>query len=245
MERGSNMKTLFFAVAVAALMISQSAMADGIEEKEEITITKDAEVSETEFVPDSEAVTDAEPVVETVTETVTVTRAATVKKQSGMVEKNPDPRYKKSRLVPALIVTSNYAAPRALCELAAKHSGVPYLLLPAETPEPDGEQDVIFVSSKGVKILDFKAKDLSVFLAYLRPSDVIFLGDSEFVPDFYIKSVPANCNYVPVRDKYWQVNAFKLANHFNKKAIYDDFMSGRAASAKAEPSDDSSGATEQ
>lgn len=201
-----------------AVQIEESA--PQLDEAMSITIVKETDDDATENV------------VTTTDETViTETKINSVKTVESHVSKSSyDPRYKMAKVLRSVIMTTNYSEPRALCELAGKRENVPYILLPPESAEVDPELPVVFVSAKGEKLAEFKVRDLSVFIAYLRPKNIVILGNADYVPAFYETAVPESVNKIKIDDVSWKYNALRLANELNNIKIYDDYRASRPKS---------------
>ena len=142
--------------------------------------------------------------------------ATTVNEKESLPGKKTEkqPKYKESKLVPYLILTSNYATPLFLAETARKKVGCPVIVVPEALPFPE-KGTLLTVRLSGDDSLMIRAEDLSKFLAYLRPRNVIILGNSDVVPPIYSLSVPAGSKLIQVNDRAWKVDAIRLDDLLN------------------------------
>lgn len=125
-----------------------------------------------------------------------------------------EPTYKESKLIPYLILTSNYATPRFLAETARKKAGCPVIIVPEALPVPE-KGTLLAVRMPNDEAMMIRAEDLSRFLAYLRPRNVIILGNSDVVPPIYSLAVPSGSGLIQVNDRAWKVNAIRLDDLLN------------------------------
>ena len=149
--------------------------------------------------------------------------ASTVNEKEGLPAKDSEQKsvtYKESKLIPYLILTSNYATPVFLAETAQKKTGCPVIIVPEALPFP--EKGTLLTVRMSIKeTLMIRAEDLSKFLAYLRPRNVIILGNSDVVPPIYSLAVPASSKLIQVDDRAWKVDAIRLDDLLNTSpAIY-------------------------
>ncbi len=131
-------------------------------------------------------------------------------------------KYKKHQEIPYLIITSNYEIPYLLVAAAQKDKNIPYLLIPADTPLPSPETVLTFNSKRENShySMDIQAVHLSKFIAYLRPRNVIILGDDEYVSEIYRMAVPSRINRIEIDDSDWKINVLKLANQIHSRSVY-------------------------
>lgn len=122
--------------------------------------------------------------------------------------------YKSSKLVSYLIITSNYATPLFLAETAQKKAGCPVVVVPEALPFPE-KGTLLTVRLPDNDTLMIRAEDLSRFLAYLRPRNVIILGNNDVVPPIYSLAVPSGTSLIRVDDRAWKVNAIRLDDLLN------------------------------
>ena len=142
--------------------------------------------------------------------------ASTVNEKEDVAEKKAEkkPVYKASKLIPYLILTSNYATPLFLAETAQKKTKCPVIVVPEALPFPE-KGTLLTVRMPGDETVMIRAEDLSRFLAYLRPRNVIILGNSDVVPPIYSLAVPSGSKLIQVNDRAWKVNAIRLDDLLN------------------------------
>ena len=142
--------------------------------------------------------------------------ASTVNEKEPAPEKKAEKKtaYKESKLIPYLILTSNYATPLFLAETARKKTKCPLIVVPEDLPAPE-KGTLLTVRMPGENDLMIRAEDLSRFLAYLRPRNVIILGNDDVVPPIYSLAVPAGSALIQVNDRAWKVNAIRLDDLLN------------------------------
>ena len=142
--------------------------------------------------------------------------ASTVNEKEDVAEKKAEkkPVYKASKLIPYLILTSNYATPIFLAETAQKKTKCPVIVVPEALPFPE-KGTLLTVRMPGDETVMIRAEDLSRFLAYLRPRNVIILGNSDVVPPIYSLAVPSGSKLIQVNDRAWKVNAIRLDDLLN------------------------------
>ena len=142
--------------------------------------------------------------------------ASTVNEKEDVAEKKVEkkPVYKASKLIPYLILTSNYATPLFLAETAQKKTKCPVIVVPEALPFPE-KGTPLTVRMPGDDTVMIRAEDLSRFLAYLRPRNVIILGNSDVVPPIYSLAVPSGSKLIQVDDRAWKVNAIRLDDLLN------------------------------
>ncbi len=135
--------------------------------------------------------------------------------------------YKASKLIPYVLITADYEIPRIFAETARKQLNVPYIILLDNSKTPTAETEAVFFSPKAIRPMWIKAKDISKLLAYMRARDVIILGNSDYVPAFYQKAVPATSRKILVNSADWRLNAVKLSSIMNTDKITEAFETYR------------------
>ena len=97
------------------------------------------------------------------------------------------------------------------------------IIVPEALPFPE-KGTLLTVRMPGDNALMIRAEDLSRFLAYLRPRNVIILGNSDVVPPIYSLAVPSGTRLIQVNDRAWKVNAIRLDDLLNTSpAIYNAY----------------------
>ncbi len=135
--------------------------------------------------------------------------------------------YKRSKLIPYVLLTANYEIPRIFAETARKQLDVPYIILLDSSKTPTVDAEAVFFPPNVQEPIRIKAKDISKLLAYLRARDVIILGNTDYVPAFYQKAVPAVSRKLIVNSADWRLNAIKLSNILNTDKITKTFAQYR------------------
>ena len=134
-------------------------------------------------------------------------------------------KYKKHKNIPYLILTANYEIPHLLAKTAQDEKNVPFLLIPASTPLPSPETVITFNSKRDTirYSMNIQALHLSKFIAYLRPRNVIILGNDEYISEIYKIAVPRQINVIEICDKDWKINALKLSNQLRSSEVYKSY----------------------
>lgn len=133
-------------------------------------------------------------------------------------------KYKKSKKVEFLIITSNYLSPSILAELARKEAKCPYILFPAKNTK--GDIVVIMPDKKDSFTID--EADLSKFIAFLSPQNVVFLGNEDVVSKKYRLAVPPRMDFTNISNENWNINAIVLSNLLQKQDIKDKYKTAFA-----------------
>ena len=131
-------------------------------------------------------------------------------------KKAPQPvKYRKSKPVRFLMITSNYPTARFLADEARKQAGCTIIVVPEELPFPERGTLLTVIPARADDAFSIRAEHLSRFLAYLRPLNIIMLGNDKILPPFYRPALPSFCNVINITDTAWHVNAQMLDNIFN------------------------------
>ena len=137
------------------------------------------------------------------------------------------PVYKISRLIPYVLIVTNYGIPRFLAEYCCKNLNIPYLMIVDKTPKPDANARIALCLPKAKEPIWLTAKDLSRLLAYMRPREVILLGDADKMPTYYRKAVPETSRMFVVNDTDWSENTLRLSSIIRAdrlKKAYRDYI---------------------
>ena len=137
------------------------------------------------------------------------------------------PVYKISRLIPYVLIVTNYGIPRFLAEYCCKNLNIPYLMIVDKTPSPYANARIALCLPKAKEPIWLTAKDLSRLLAYMRPREVILLGDADFMPTYYRKAVPETSRMFVVNDTDWSENTLRLSSIIRAdrlKKAYRDYI---------------------
>lgn len=132
--------------------------------------------------------------------------------------------YKKSKKVEFLIMTSNYLSPSILAELARKEAKCPYILFPAKNTK--GDIVVIMPEKKDSFTID--EADLSKFIAFMNPQNVVFLGNEDFVSKKHRLALPPRMDYTNISNTNWNINAIILSNLLQKQDIAEKYKKAYA-----------------
>ena len=133
-------------------------------------------------------------------------------------------KYRRSEPIRYLIITANYATPRFLADRARKVADCTVVVVPENLRTPARDTLLTVIPANQHDTFTLRAEHLSRFLAYIRPINVIFLGNSDVVPPCYRKAVPSYCNVINAGDAAWKVNAVTLDNVLNtSKTIYRSY----------------------
>lgn len=133
--------------------------------------------------------------------------------------------YRKSKPIRYVIITSNYPTARFLADEARDRMDCTVIIVPEELPFPERGTLLTVIPADAEDAFGIRAEHLSRFLAYLRPQNVIMLGNDKILPPFYRPAIPASCNVINVIDNAWHVNAQTLDNIFNTKQKFYDLYS--------------------
>ena len=147
--------------------------------------------------------------------------------QESAAAKAEEPVYKYNHPIRNLILTSNYEIPALLAETAREENDVPYLLIPANLPCPASDTAIRFGGGKAKNDFTIPAEHLSKFIAYLRPQNVIILGNREYVSDIYRSAVPGRINVIEMDDTDWKINALKLRDQLRSPEVYKAYIDRR------------------
>lgn len=131
-------------------------------------------------------------------------------------KKAPQPvKYRKSKPIKYLMITSNYPTARFLADEARKLVGCTIIVVPEDLPFPERGTLLTVIPANAEDAFSIRAEHLSRFLAYLRPLNIIMLGNDKILPPFYRPALPSFCNVISLTDTAWHVNAQTLDNIFN------------------------------
>lgn len=133
-----------------------------------------------------------------------------------------------SNRVDTLMVAGNYLKPRLLAELAQQRNGQPILLI---SPTRDGGEELYFLPAEKAAWQE-AAKNFVAYVEYVKPKQVIFIGDSDYMPSEYIEQLRNRLPVVVIAGDDWNKNAETLANTMKLKGLPERFA---YLSAVAEP----------
>jgi hypothetical protein len=124
------------------------------------------------------------------------------------------------KTVRRIVVTGNFVKPRLIAELARKETKTPYLLFPAP-----GDNRIFFCPGGKGPALEIREADLSRFVEFVGPKQLIVLGDPRFVPQYYLSALGANCETIVIDSDNWFTNATTLGNLLNYKSLPERYKS--------------------
>lgn len=117
-----------------------------------------------------------------------------------------------------LVITSNYNQPRMLADVIMSATSQPYILLPTKE-----QTKIFFVPGHNKAALEIKEADLTRFICFVNPQQIIVLGDERYIPAKYMQSIPDEYTSMIVYNSDWQKVAKTLGLFFNKVNIYYDY----------------------
>lgn len=115
-----------------------------------------------------------------------------------------------------LIVTGNYAKPRLLAELVQMKKKHPILLI---SPEQNGDQIFFMPEYPDARLIP--SEKLIDFLAVLSPRQIVILGDQNYVPANYVKTMRNRYPLVQIAGDDWIKNAKSLADTVDYSKLVD------------------------
>lgn len=152
---------------------------------------------------------------------------ASTTNESVELPAKPAPRpvkYRKNVPIKFVMITSNYPTARFLADKSREKADCTIIIVPEELPFPERGTLLTVIPARADDAFSIRAEHLSRFLAYLRPLNVILLGNEKVLPPFYRPAVPSFCNVIRVADTAWHVNAQTLDNVFNTdQALYKSY----------------------
>ncbi|MCP4176765.1 MAG: hypothetical protein GY756_03280 [bacterium] len=121
--------------------------------------------------------------------------------------------------ITTLLVTGNYSQSRMLAELIQRYSKQPILLTPAS-----GGNDVYFMPpEKRSKSLQIPSSEITNFVNFVGAKQIIIIGDSQYVPEKYVKLIPSNQVVWRVTGQNWDKVAASMGKFLNLTNISSDY----------------------
>ena len=121
--------------------------------------------------------------------------------------------------IQTLIVTGNYATSRLLAELIQKTNKQPILLVPA-----DNSNKIYFMPPPSrAKPLTIKNEQLTNFINFLRPKQIMILGDKKFVPKKYTDEIGTNQIVWRLTGDNWKKMAASAGRLLNLTNVSGDY----------------------
>ena len=128
-------------------------------------------------------------------------------------------KYRKNVPIKFVMITSNYPTARFLADQSREKANCTIIVVPEGLPFPERGTLLTVIPARSDDAFSIRAEHLSRVLAYLRPLNVIMLGNDKVLPPFYRPAIPSSCNVINVTDTAWHVNAQILDNLFNTRSI--------------------------
>ena len=117
-----------------------------------------------------------------------------------------------------LVITANYAKPRLLAELLQLKKDHPILLI---SPEQNGDQIFYMPEYPDARLIP--NDKLIDFLAVLSPKQIVILGDENYVPTSYVKTIRNRYPLVLITGEDWIKNAKALADTADYPKLVDRY----------------------
>jgi len=117
-----------------------------------------------------------------------------------------------------LVITSNYNQPRILADVVMSATDQPYILLPTKD-----QTKIFFIPAHRKPALEIKEADLTRFICFVNPQQIIVLGDERYIPAKYMQSIPDEYTSMIVYNSDWTKVAKTLGTFFNKPNVYYDY----------------------
>jgi len=103
-----------------------------------------------------------------------------------------------SMTVNTLIVIGNYRKPRLMADIIQQETNQPILLVPADS---DGK--IFFMPAKDTTMA-IEFDDLRDFIKYLKPEQIVVLGDERYVPKKYLQQIDPKQTVISITNKSWR-----------------------------------------
>ncbi len=117
-----------------------------------------------------------------------------------------------------LMITRNYHHAVGLADLIQSYTGQPYLLLPAE-----GETQITFNPSGDNPSFGIHYSNLKRFMQFLRPKQVLFLGDESYVSKEYKQMLKVKKSW-SVSSSDWANNAERVGAFFKISSLKNEYI---------------------
>jgi hypothetical protein len=125
---------------------------------------------------------------------------------------------KKDKRVDLLIVTGNYVNSRLLAELIQLENKQPVLVLPS------GEDKIMYALGPNKDAIEIKPENYRSFVKFLRPKQVLFLGDNQYVPQKYIDAVKDDVAIWSITNADWEQTAISAGRMLKMKKLSFDYL---------------------
>jgi hypothetical protein len=120
--------------------------------------------------------------------------------------------------ITTLVITSNYVKSKMLAELVQFETGQPFILLPAA-----GQDKIYFVPAHGKKPMLIPEEQLSRFIKFVNPKQILVLGDKTYVSAKYLNMIDENQTLVVITNKNWNLTAKSVQKLLNLNTLAEDY----------------------
>lgn len=132
---------------------------------------------------------------------------------------NPVSWFKKTPKRPELlVVTGNFVKSRILAELIQTRKGVPVLLLPT------GTETNLYALGPKKEAMEVNAGDYAGFVDFMRPKQVLFLGDESYTPPEWIKQIRDDHACWVANSSDWEQVAISAERMLKIKNLAIDYL---------------------
>jgi hypothetical protein len=123
------------------------------------------------------------------------------------------PSYPETR-VDSVLITGNFVKSRLLAELIQQKKECPILLV---APGASGME--LYFMPYGTDVVQLSQKECVEFIDLQRPKRLVFIGDSQYVPEEIVGMMRGRYPIVQVSGNNWAQNAEALASIFRYKKL--------------------------
>lgn len=123
------------------------------------------------------------------------------------------------RDIVTLIITGNVDIPRILADVIQFNTKQPYVLLPAKH-----QTKLFFCAARGRESLELREADLTRFINFLNPEQIIVLGTPSFIGEKFAHAIPKTQTVIYFYNSDWAKVARSISVFLNKPNIYHDFV---------------------
>jgi len=122
-----------------------------------------------------------------------------------------------TKTITTLIVIGNYRKPRLMADIIQAETFQPILLIPADS---DGK--IFFMPAKDTT-MEVEFDDLRTFIQYLKPEQIVVLGDERYVPKKYLKQIDPKQTVISITNKSWRKIAAMAQDVMNLAYLKREF----------------------
>lgn len=123
------------------------------------------------------------------------------------------------RDIVTLIITGNVDIPRILADVIQFNTKQPYILLPAKH-----QTKLFFCAARGRESLELREADLTRFINFLNPEQIVVLGTPSFIGEKFAHAIPKTQTVIYFYNNDWAKVARSIGVFLNKPNIYHDFV---------------------